>query len=528
MLHNDLSAAIRTELRPSIQQVTLSRESSPSIQFEEILEKNGITALHLQAGTIYITDHPAIADFLRAGSAPTILLENGWFPWNEEFARHLRNSEVMAIAADSKEARKLCPIMLRALLPAVLSCRLALLEPTGLQRFTANGCDPHLVRQAIRELDELEPFDPREGELPIARPLELLIDNLNSPLPAQDFIIENIVPRGDVTLLGGHGGTGKSMLAMSLGLCVAGGTGDIFGIKTKEATVAYFDFENRPETSALRIQAIARDLGIRQNALNRRFRYYSFKNCGPIFRQQGHRAHGIIETALYYAFLKAIEGVDFIIIDHATCAFDGDENKRQDVRRFIDALGTAAQANNAAILLLVHVDKHGARGFSNGNSYSGSSEWNNAVRSRLALVAEQEGVTLVHEKSNHGKLTAPVSLVFGDSGALKLARCRREIDNEQLVADAKHVRVALEKAESEKLLVIDSPRGHFALENTEELPPHLTGTSGRRRVARVLHHLKRQGLVSLKDVSYNGKRMKRYCVDLMTAKTHEGSGDDSL
>lgn len=527
MFPNELSAAIRTELRPSIQQVTLSRESSPRFQFDEILERNGITALHLQARTVYITDHPGIAEFLRAGGVPTILLENGWFHWNEEFHRHLRNSDVIAIAADSEDARKLCPILLRALLPAVLSCRLALLEPSALQRFTANGDDPNLVRDAIRELDELEPFEPREGELPIAKPLELLIDNLDSPLPAQDFVVENIVPFGDITLLGGHGGVGKSMLALALAMCVAGGTEHFLGIRTKAATVAYFDFENRPETSARRIQAIARDLGISQNSLNKRFRYYTFKNCGPMFRQHGNRAHSISETALFYAFLRAIEGVDFIIIDHATCAFDGDENKRQDVRRFIDALGTIAQANNAAILLLVHIDKHGARGFSNGNSYSGSSEWNNAVRSRLALVAEHDGVKLVHEKSNYGKLAAPVSLVFDDNGNLKLARCRRETDHEQLLADAKHVLVALEKAESENILVIDSPRGHFALENTDALPHHLKGTSGRRRVAHALHHLKRRELVSLMDVFYNGKRTKRYFLEL-TAKMHERHGDDSM
>ena len=62
-----------------------------------------------------------------------------------------------------------------------------------------------------------------EAEPPEPEPPAFQEIDLKSEIEPQKFILENLIPAGEVTLLASSGGMGKSMLAMSIGLCIAAG-----------------------------------------------------------------------------------------------------------------------------------------------------------------------------------------------------------------------------------------------------------------------------------------------------------------
>jgi len=56
-------------------------------------------------------------------------------------------------------------------------------------------------------------------------------DVLTNPAPPPAFVWDGYLPRGVVALLGAHGGTGKSTIALMLGVCAALGR-PLFGVDT--------------------------------------------------------------------------------------------------------------------------------------------------------------------------------------------------------------------------------------------------------------------------------------------------------
>jgi len=44
--------------------------------------------------------------------------------------------------------------------------------------------------------------------------LRVIPTALSAPIPPTRYVVDSILPRGHVTLLGGHGGSGKSLLGL--------------------------------------------------------------------------------------------------------------------------------------------------------------------------------------------------------------------------------------------------------------------------------------------------------------------------
>lgn len=76
------------------------------------------------------------------------------------------------------------------------------------------------------------------AENPFGVPLDIinLAQLAGKPIPPRDWLVEDIVPAYQVTLLTGNGGDGKSLLAIQLGVAVATGT-DWIGFLPKQGGV---------------------------------------------------------------------------------------------------------------------------------------------------------------------------------------------------------------------------------------------------------------------------------------------------
>ncbi|MDP1649303.1 MAG: AAA family ATPase [Rubrivivax sp.] len=240
------------------------------------------------------------------------------------------------------------------------------------------------------------------------------------PEPAGDWW-QGYMPPSVVTLLGAHGGTGKSMLALMLGVCISIGM-SMLGIPTRRGKVAFFSGEDGAELVRHRLSWICRQMAVEVAALDGRLHVLDATAGEPALYHEvsiAGRRHGL--TTPSYAALRDYidaQGIDVLIVDNASDTYDASEIDRARVRGFMRSLARIAQDRAGAVLLLAHVDKGTSRGDRQGTEgYSGSTAWHNSARSRLYLSRDRDGALLLeHQKHNLGKLAEPLRLTWPEGG----------------------------------------------------------------------------------------------------------------
>ncbi len=232
------------------------------------------------------------------------------------------------------------------------------------------------------------------------------------------------LPSMHVTMLGGHGGAGKSTFATHLAACIGMGA-DAFGFPTKRARVLYFSGEDPAPLGLKRLRRICRRLGLPFDEVCQWLQIIDASDLHPVLfterRLDGTR-HGVT-TPTYAALAEYIkrEGFEVLIVDNASDTFDADEINRAMVRAFIRSLKQLVPSTGA-VLLLAHVDKNTSRAGRQGNpeAYSGSTAWHNSVRSRLFLMETSPGMLeLQHQKSNLGPKHSPMTLEWPQDGVMQ-------------------------------------------------------------------------------------------------------------
>ena len=231
-------------------------------------------------------------------------------------------------------------------------------------------------------------------------------DLMDADIPPFRFLFEPLLPRGNVTLLAADGGTGKSTLALALAAHVACGKA-WDGLPTVQGRALFVSLEDPANVCRLRLRDVIRAYDLDAGAVEQGMRIVDgTKGTGALAAPRDGRLY---PTPVFIELMGLVrrETFDLIVIDNASDAFAGNENDRQEVRTFIRLLGQIARMTTAAVLLLAHVDKATVRAAAktSGSMYSGSTAWNNSVRSRLGMFRGEDGaLTLVHEKSNLAKL----------------------------------------------------------------------------------------------------------------------------
>lgn len=268
-------------------------------------------------------------------------------------------------------------------------------------------------------LEEVPPY-PSFGSF---EEVDLAAAAAGPPAP-QRWHWEGLVPAGHVTLLAGHGGTGKSTLAISLAACMAVGR-TFLGKRTQPARVLFFSAEDAGSLVARRLVSACVQLGLDQAQVFANLKVLDASGGDPTLfaRSLGCEGpsgtHVLGELANYFEALR----MDVLIVDNASEVFGANEIDRSHVGSFVRSLARLVRPRDGAVLLLAHVDKgiskYGARS-GNAEAYSGSTAWHNSVRSRMALVETKLGrLELQHQKSNLGPLQASIPLTWGEEGALQ-------------------------------------------------------------------------------------------------------------
>lgn len=232
------------------------------------------------------------------------------------------------------------------------------------------------------------------------------------------------LPAGQVTLLAGHGGVGKSLLALMLAVSVAMQR-NFLGQDTQRGKVLFFSAEDGSAVVRLRLTKICRAWGVDPAKLASTLRVIDATEIDAALyserRVAGVRAGAVTPTYTALREYLGVNGIDVLILDNASDVFDGDEIVRTLVRGFIRSLAALVRRSGGGVVLLAHVDKTTSRAGkgATSESYSGSTAWHNSVRSRLFLQQREPGLLeLQHQKSNHGTLHKPVQLAWPEGQSL--------------------------------------------------------------------------------------------------------------
>jgi len=100
---------------------------------------------------------------------------------------------------------------------------------------------------------------------------------------------ESYMPAGHVTLLGGHGGAGKSTLALMLAVCIALGW-PFMGLQTRRGRVLFFSAEDQGSMVRRRLRKICRETGADPIALAQSLHVLDATEAAPVlFTECGRR-----------------------------------------------------------------------------------------------------------------------------------------------------------------------------------------------------------------------------------------------
>jgi RecA-family ATPase len=231
----------------------------------------------------------------------------------------------------------------------------------------------------------------------------------DEPIPLREWIVDGVVPKRNVTMLSGDGGLGKTLLAAQLQIAGALGA-PWLGIQMAPITSLGLYCEDDIDELHRRTADIC-----------------SYHGC--VFQQLGdvHLTSRVGDDNLLVTFDKhdvamptplyneltehaADIKAQLIVLDSLHDLFGGNEIMRTHARQFIGLLRRLALRVNGAVLLCAHPS---LAGINSGTGTSGSTAWNNAVRSRLYLtkpdeedVVNEDTRILKTVKANYAPLSA--------------------------------------------------------------------------------------------------------------------------
>lgn len=244
---------------------------------------------------------------------------------------------------------------------------------------------------------------------------------INPPSPKR-AIVKDWLYEGTVALFAGHGGVGKSFFALQLAINLALGR-DTLGEKGQAERVIYYSCEDDAATIYWRAKRYCEHLGAKIEDLDERLLVRDFTQSNAIMYSDAQGAPNTDHQAMVlFGEDVANFGATVAFIDNASDVFSGSEIIRAQVRAFVR--GLQARAKRCAVVLLAHVDKLSAKNPETSQGYSGSTAWNNSVRSRWYLYPLEGTRHLIFElqKSNYGRNGAQFEVQYAPEAGIFTAK----------------------------------------------------------------------------------------------------------
>ena len=203
------------------------------------------------------------------------------------------------------------------------------------------------------------------------------------PAPSREWLVPELVPHKQVTLLYGDGGTGKSLLGLQLAAAVASGGEWIGQTVNQPGKAIVIAAEDDADEINRRMEDICRADGIAMAEMAGKLLIRSV--FGEDATLGGPDRKGVIKPTAFYEKLMAIvtkEKPSVLVLDTLSNLYAGNENDKPQVMRFMTLIRAFAIKANCAVVVLAHPSMNG---MATGTGTGGSVGWSNSVRSRLYL-----------------------------------------------------------------------------------------------------------------------------------------------
>jgi len=269
------------------------------------------------------------------------------------------------------------------------------------------------------DFDDDPAADPSKAADPAGPLFSPASDFAGLPVPVREWLVPEMVPYRQVTLLYGDGGTGKSLLALQLAAAVATG-GDWAGRPLARQGVALFlSAEDEAAELHARLDDICRAEGLDFAELTD-LRIVSRVGGDSVLASPDQGKGTLIRSALYKRLDREMKEhrPALLVLDTLADLHSANENDRQQVRQFVGFIRRLALRHDCAVVVLAHPSK---AGLSTGSADSGSTGWGNSVRSRLYLdrirvdgiEPDSDARRLTVKKLNYGRTGHEVTLQWG-------------------------------------------------------------------------------------------------------------------
>ena len=343
------------------------------------------------------------------------------------------------------------------------------------------------------------------------------------PTPPQ-FIIDDWLPCGYATLMAGHGGAGKSNIALYLSACIATGT-PFFGLETAQRRILYLSCEDRTDVLHWRLSRIVQHAELEPETLASGLSVLDLVGHDALLWRRDPMT-GTNTTAAYAELVARIEAsaAELLIVDGVADAYGGNENDRGEVKQFVNALVGIMPAHGG-VLLQHHVNKPSATTGATAEGYSGSTAWHNSARARWYLYpettqtdegAERSGDMLLElQKSNLGRADQYMRFRWDDDAHLFVGELERANDSEferclQERTEQEGIVEAIREVRAGGDYVPAAQTGNrtalHVLKSTDALPNSLRNRGANKRFWRHIERLRRIGQIRVGEI----KRASRH------------------
>lgn len=259
-------------------------------------------------------------------------------------------------------------------------------------------------------------------------PLDLEALAEREPEPPR-FIMDDWLPCGYATLMAGHGGVGKSAIALHLAICIAAGV-SFFGLPVERRRVLYLSCEDRQNVLHWRLARICAYLGINMASIRGLLEIVDLVGHDTVLWERDPRTGYTLTASLgrLQARMLAYQS-EVLVVDGISDTYGGNENARTEVKRYVNVLVAMIPPDTGAVLLVGHIAKPTASNSVTSEGYSGSTGWHNAVRARWYLYPESApgddgertgDLILELQKSNLGRMDQSIRFRWDDQAHLFL------------------------------------------------------------------------------------------------------------
>ncbi|GLI99146.1 AAA family ATPase [Sphingobium sp. BS19] len=233
--------------------------------------------------------------------------------------------------------------------------------------------------------------------------------------PEREWKVKDYIPDRQATLLTGKGAAGKSLVSQQQATCIALGL-PFLGVETIQTNAIYITCEDDTDELHRRQIAICASLGVKIEDLSGKLHLLSLQ--GEMNNELATFDHdGRIHIATRYKQIVMAcdeHDIGFAVLDNTAHLFTGNENDRHQVAAFINLCNRLAISINGAVVIVGHPNKAG-------DSYSGSTAWENQVRSRLFMeipenddgsITDPDMRVMRREKSNYARRGGDLSFMW--------------------------------------------------------------------------------------------------------------------